>query len=195
MAVLLHGRGSHQGDLQALRDDLPDGMVLITPQAPHLGHPWGYGPGWAWYRYIAEDRIEDDTLQASLDALHHFLVQLPGLIPVVPGPVFLGGFSQGGTTSLAYGLAHPERIRGILNFSGFLPAEGLVDLTLASEIDVFWGHGKRDSNIPFALARRGRERLEGAGARLVARDYPIGHWVDPGEMSEAGAWMEARLPE
>ena len=56
--ILLHGRGSHMGDLQGLRQVLPPGGTLLTPQAPHPGGPWGYGPGWAWYRYLGEDRAD-----------------------------------------------------------------------------------------------------------------------------------------
>ena len=32
--VLLHGRGSHRGDLMALRPSIPSGWGLITPQGP-----------------------------------------------------------------------------------------------------------------------------------------------------------------
>lgn len=168
-------------------------MMLVTPQAPHPGHPWGYGPGWAWYRYVAEDRLVPETLETSLAALHHFLTRLPGLLPVVPGPVFLGGFSQGGTTSLAYALGRPDRVAGVLNFSGFLPAEGIVDLDGPPAVPIFWGHGRRDPSIPFGLAERGRRRLEEVDAPMRAEDYDTGHWIDPGEMRDAAEWMEEIL--
>ena len=58
VVVLLHGRGSHKGDLQALRPVLPDDWALVTPQAPYPGAEWGYGPGWAWYRYLGQDHAE-----------------------------------------------------------------------------------------------------------------------------------------
>jgi len=69
LLVLLHGRGSDKRDLQGLRPHLPQGWGLITPQGPHPGQPWGYGQGWAWYRYIAEDRVDATSLQASLGEL------------------------------------------------------------------------------------------------------------------------------
>ena len=100
VAVLLHGRGSHKGDLQGLRSRLPDDWTVVTPQAPHPGGPWGYGPGWAWYRYLEEDRVEASTLEAGLDALHGFLDDLPDLLGFLPGRLVLGGFSQGGTVSM-----------------------------------------------------------------------------------------------
>lgn len=192
--VLLHGRGSHRGDLQALRDQLPANAALFTPQAPHPGHPWGYGPGWAWYRYRGEDLLVPSTLEESLAALGVFLDALPERLSFTPGPVFLGGFSQGGTTSLAFALRNPGRVAGVLNFSGFLPGGSVLDPAEAGKAaettPVFWGHGRRDSNIPWALAAGGRERLERAGVPLEARDYDIGHWIAPEEVQDAVAWME-----
>ena len=196
VAVLLHGRGSHRGDLQALAPLLPPGTVVVTPEAPHPGAPWGYGPGWAWYRYAGEDRVEWDTLSESLEALDGFLEALPSLLPIRPGPLFLGGFSQGGTTSLAWALTRRSgspRIAGVLNFSGFLAAVPQVEAHLASAegLDVFWGHGIRDPNIPHVLGVRGRQRLVDSAARVEARDYAIGHWIEPEEMVDASRWMEA----
>lgn len=192
IAVLLHGRGSHRGDLQALRPHLPEAWSLVTPQAPHPGHPWGYGPGWAWYRYLAEDRVEDPTLAWSLDALDGFLERLPSALGFRPGRLVLGGFSQGGTSSLAYALTRPGRVSGVLNFSGFLVDSTVVPASALAEAaaPVFWGHGTRDPNIPHRLAVKGRARLEEAGAPLAAHDYDIGHWVDPREIADAVAFVE-----
>ena len=122
VAVLLHGRGSDMGDLQALAPALPPDWVLVTPQAPFAGAEWGYGPGWAWYRYVAENRVVEDSLEHSLERLDRFLADLPGIIGFEPGPITLGGFSQGGTMSVAYGLTRPGAVRAALNFSGFLAA-------------------------------------------------------------------------
>lgn len=192
VAVLLHGRGSHRGDLQALRQHLPDDWVLVTPQAPHPGHPWGYGPGWAWYRYVEEDRVETGSLEWSLGALDRFLAELPGRLGFVPRRTLLGGFSQGGTTSLAYALSRPRAVAGVLNFSGFLVDAPLArtDPSRAADTPFFWGHGTRDPSIPHRLAVKGRARLLEAGASVTARDYDIGHWIDPAEIADAVAFAE-----
>ena len=192
VAVLLHGRGSHRGDLQALRPHLPDDWVLLTPQAPHPGHPWGYGPGWAWYRYVAEDRVEEAGLERSLTALDTFLAWAPTLLGIKPGRVVLGGFSQGGTTSLAYALTRPGSVAAALNFSGFLPDTPLIpgEAFHPGATPVFWGHGVRDPAVPHALAVRGRARLGEAGLPLLARDYEIGHWIDAQEVRDAVSFVD-----
>lgn len=215
VVLLLHGRGSHKGDLQALGPVLPTDWTLITPQAPFPGEEWGYGPGWAWYRYLGEDRVDESTLTHSLEMLDGFLAGVSGVVGFTPGRIVLGGFSQGGTMSLTYGLTRPGAVAAAFNFSGFLPdsidpvamsnggdgagagaaGAAAVDGTAADAapgiLPIFWGHGSRDANVPFYLAERGRERLESVGAPLVFRDYPIGHWMLPDEVHEAVAMVEA----
>ncbi len=191
--VLLHGRGSHRGDLQALRPLSPEEWVLVTPQAPHPGHPWGYGPGWAWYRYEGEDRVDQGSLDWSLGALDRFLGELPTALGFTSRRTVLGGFSQGGTMSLAYALSHPGAVDGVLNLSGFLVDSPAVRPQAAAEAGtpIFWAHGIRDTAVPHRLALKGRPRLKAAGAMLTERDYDIGHWIIPEEIADAVAFVEA----
>jgi predicted esterase len=193
VAVLLHGRGSHKGDLQALGPVLPEDWAIVTPQAPFPGVEWGYGPGWAWYRYVAENRLVEETLDRSLTLLDGFLAGLPGVLGFDPGPIVLGGFSQGGTTSVAYALTRPGTVAAALNLSGFVAAS--LELpsgeAAVSATPVFWGHGRRDPNIPFDMAISGRRALTEAGVPLVAMDYPIGHWILPDEIHDAVAMVRS----
>ena len=191
VAVLLHGRGSHKGDLQALRPVLPDDWAIVTPQAPNPGARWGYGEGWAWYRYLQEDQVDAGTLTDSLTKLETFLAGLDQILGFSPGPVVLGGFSQGGTMSVAYTLSRPGAVIAALNFSGFLAASVEVPTgeAAASATPIFWGHGLSDAAIPFTIAMRGRARLRAAGIPLVSMDYGIGHWIVPDEIHDAMAMV------
>lgn len=203
--VLLHGRGADRRDLAALRPHLPASWTLVLPEAPFPAAPWGYGPGWAWYRFLGRNRPEPDSFEASLSALDVFLDGLPALVGDDVGPVLLGGFSQGGTLSLGWSLAKagghldesdaeaPAHPAGIINLSGFLadhpwskPASGAL-----TGLRLFWGHGTADANIPFELAVEGRAALEPTGIELVARDYPIGHWIDGAELRDLVTFVEA----
>jgi phospholipase/carboxylesterase len=192
LLVLLHGRGSNEGDLQGLAPLLPKDTILVTPRAPFAAGPWGYGPGWAWYRYIAEDRVDDPTLAGSLDALDGFLESIADSLPVRPGPLVLGGFSQGGTTSLAFALTRPGSVAGVANLSGFLVQSPMVAVEErgAKGLEVFWAHGRIDPNIPFALGVSGRERLRAAGATVEAFDHPSGHTITAEEVTAFRSWIE-----
>ena len=190
LLVLLHGRGSDETDLMGLVPHLPAELVVVSPRAPFSGVPWGYGPGWAWYRFLGRNRPEPASFEESQRVLGDFLRELPGRLPVRPGPLTLGGFSQGGTMSLAYALRNPGTVPGVLNFSGFLADHPSVAATpeTVRGTRVFWGHGVDDPSIPFALGEEGRAALEAAGADLEARDYPIGHSISLEELRDAAAW-------
>lgn len=195
--VLLHGRGSNRHDLPGLAPHLPSGVVVVSPDALHPGQPWGYGPGRAWYRYVAEDRIVEETLARSLDVLDAFLTALPGELGAEPGRLALGGFSQGGTTSLAYAITRPGSVDAVMVFSGFLvDAPSVVPLPdegpILDGVPVFWGHGTRDPAIPFALGEKGRARLRELGVDLTTGDYPTGHGIVGEELEDVRRWWEAR---
>lgn len=201
LIVLLHGRGSHKGDLMGLRPYLPAHAVVVAPQAPFSGAALGYGQGWAWYRFLGGTKPEPETFVESQTRLREFLQALPGELGITPGPLVLGGFSQGATMSTAYSLRHPGEVPFVLHFSGFLADHPSVQVAPGSVKGTayFWGHGTSDTMVPWELARQGREQLLQAGADLTARDYPIGHWIDPQELQDAVDWLEqglqARFPE
>jgi phospholipase/carboxylesterase len=190
--VLLHGRGADRKDLFGLQRSLPPEWAVVAPDAPFPAAPWGYGPGRAWYRYLGGNRPDPASFTASLATLDRLLDALPAVLGHRPGTVALGGFSQGGTMSVAYALSRPGRVRHVLNFSGFVADH--PDVHVAPErvrgARFFWGHGVDDPAIPFAMAVDGRRVLQKAGADLEARDYDIGHWIDPDELSHAIAWLQ-----
>jgi phospholipase/carboxylesterase len=190
--VLMHGRGADASDLAGLRPWLPDTVSLVLPRAPFQAAQWGYGQGRAWYRYAGEDRPEPASFRAAQAALDDLIADLPGRLGYQPGPVLIGGFSQGGTMSMGRALRGPGDVAGAINFSGFVPDHPDVPINAesASGTPFFWGHGTDDPAIPFWLARRGRQALLDAGAELEARDYPIGHSISPDELRDAMAWLE-----
>jgi phospholipase/carboxylesterase len=187
--ILMHGRGASRKDLAALRGRLPRAWHVIVPDAPHPAEQWGYGPGYAWYRFLGDDRPDSISLSESLSELDSLIASLPSVVGGVPTHLVLGGFSQGGTMGNAYALSRPGSIQGVLNFSGFVPSTLPLSGDVIRGVRFFWGHGLQDNNIPFALAEKGRAALRAARADLEARDYGIGHWIDPDELRDASAWL------
>ena len=193
LVVLLHGRGADKEDLASLSEFLPEGAAAAFPRAPFPAAPWGYGPGFAWYRFLGGARPEPESFSEGQAALDRYLAALPARLPHLPGPIVLGGFSQGGTSALAWALAHPGRVAGVLMLSGFLAEHPsvVVGPGTAAGLDVFWGHGTLDPNIPFALGEQGRAALRAAGARVKACDYSIGHMIVGEEIEDARGWMNS----
>jgi phospholipase/carboxylesterase len=190
VVVLLHGRGSDESDLLGLAPRFA-GAIVVAPRAPFEAARWGYGPGWAWYRYLGGTRPEQTGFDESLTRLESFLARLPDLLPATPGELALGGFSQGGTVSLAYALTRPGAVPRILNMSGFLPEHPEVVATPSTVADTrfFWGHGMDDPQVPFAFAEQGRSALEAAGADLRRGDYRTGHRITVDELRDIVDWL------
>ncbi|MFL5541145.1 MAG: alpha/beta hydrolase, partial [Longimicrobiaceae bacterium] len=90
LVVLMHGRGSDRFDLLGLAPAIAPGAVVVTPEAPWSGLPWGYGPGWAWYRFLGGNRPEPESFEGSQRKLAGFLDAVRGELPVRTGPLVLG---------------------------------------------------------------------------------------------------------
>lgn len=199
LIVLLHGRGSNERDLLGLRPFLPPEATVVCPRAPHAGDRWGYGPGWAWYRFLGNRTPDVESFEESQALLEEFLRDLPALLPDPVGPLVLGGFSQGGVMSLAYALrggssaSKGERVHvpHIVNLSGFLPEIPTVDLARArlENVRFFWGHGALDRQIPMEWAEVGRALLRDVAADLEAIDYEAGHTITREELTDLTRWL------
>ena len=191
--VLLHGRGADEGDLGPVGRMIADHATVVTPRAPFPAAPWGYGPGWAWYRFLSGTTPEAESFREGQARLDAFLEALPGLLGKPEAPLLLGGFSQGGTSSLAWALRHPGRAAAVLVFSGFLADHPDVEVTpdTVRDTPIWWGHGTDDAAIPLAAAEAGWHRLNEAGARLESHAYPeTGHTIIRDELLSAAAFLE-----
>src|ERR1700745_3007706 len=72
LVVLMHGRGADRFDLAGLAPLIAPDAVVVTPEAPWPGAPWGYGPGWAWYRFLGRNLPEPESFAAAQEALAEF---------------------------------------------------------------------------------------------------------------------------
>ena len=185
VVVLLHGRGSDENDMFGLVDYFPD-VIFMAVRAPNSGQDWGYGGGYAWYQYLGGTTPDPEHFESSQQQIHEFLSSLPDLLPVVPGPLILGGFSQGGTTSLGYALRHAGAVHTCMNLSGFLPTHPgvIVSPESVAETRFYWPHGLMDMAVPHEYAVTGRAQLRAAGADLIGPDYGIGHQLIMDEIEE-----------
>lgn len=195
LLVLLHGRGSDETDLAPLGRLLSPTATVVAPRAPFPGAPWGYGPGWAWYRFIGGTTPEPESFEAGQETLANFLRDLPATLGRSAAPLVVGGFSQGGTASLAWSLRHPGVAAGILIFSGFVADHPSVKVTPATVAGtpIWWGHGTADSSIPFSHAEVGWATLRAAGAALESHPFEgMGHSISRAAATSAQGFI-ARL--
>jgi len=189
LLVLLHGRGADERDLFPLLDLLdPERRLLgVTPRGP-LSLP----PGGAHWYVVRELGYPDAaTFLPTYAAVSEWLDGLG----FAPERTVIGGFSQGAvmTYALSFGSDRPRPAASIA-LSGFMPTVPGFELDLEPPLPpAAIGHGTFDPVISVEWGRRAKETLEGAGADVLYREYPLLHGVDPGFLRELAPWIASQL--
>jgi phospholipase/carboxylesterase len=193
LLVLLHGRGTDENDLFPLLDLLdPERRLLgVTPRGP-LSLPPG---GAHWYAVREIGYPDPATFLPTFQAVSNWLDALGVETGLAPERTVLGGFSQGAVMSYALGLARTRpRPAAIAALSGFIPTVDGFELDLERPLpSVAIGHGEYDPVIEVEWGRRAKETFEAAGARVLYREYPLPHAVDPRFLVELAPWISSAL--
>lgn len=192
--VLLHGRGSDENDLFPLLDELdPDRRLAgVTARAPLEFTPGAYH----WYLSRAVGYPDRDTFHQTYGTLSAWLDALPEALGVSWSRTVLGGFSMGAVMSYALGLGKGRPApAGVLAFSGFIPTVEDFELDLSGRVGfpVAIGHGSHDPVISVQFGRDARRRLEEAGARVLYRETPMFHAIDPVFVHALRNWLHQML--
>ncbi|WP_150307786.1 alpha/beta hydrolase [Planctomonas psychrotolerans] len=183
LLVLLHGYGSHEGDLFGLAPYLPLNPVIASVRAPLVD-----GGGHAWFP-TSGGRHGAVPMERANAAARGVLAWLDTL-PRSPS-VGLLGFSQGGAIALQLLRLAPTRFAYAVQLSGFLVGPELESDRALTDIrtPVFWGRGTVDTVIPADAVERTRDWLPGHST-LTERIYEdLAHGVSPAEIAEIGAFI------
>lgn len=187
LVVLLHGRGSHEREILALADHLPEGLAYAAVRAP-LPESGGY----AWFANRGIGRPIGDSLRATMD---WFRTWLDDVAPATR-PVLLIGFSGGAAFAGGLVLDDPARYAGAAILSGTLPFDAGLATTPArlAGLPVFVAHGDHDTVIPRDLLTRTWDYLLGpSGAPTTARRDPVGHTIAAPALADLTRWVRERL--
>ena len=169
LVVLLHGRGSHEGEILGLADHLPAGPAYSAVRAP-----------------VAESlRQEMDWFRSWLDD-----------VASEGRPVFLIGFSGGAAFAGGLLLDDPSRFAGAAILYGTLPFGAGVPTTPGrlAGIPVFVAQGEEDIVIPRPLLdATWRYLREESGARTIAVRQPGGHGLTAEAVHHLSSWLGEML--
>lgn len=181
LLVLLHGYGSHEGDLFSMSPGLPLGPVVASLRAP-LAESGGF----AWWS-LAGQVAEPDPAAVDRAAV--------AVIEWLDRQQFTSvstlGFSQGGAMALQLLRHGPARFAATVCISGFIaPADHAGDAALAAvRPKVFWGRGTADPVIPPAAIDRTAEWLP-AHADATIRIYEdLGHAISREELTDFAGYL------
>ena len=112
---------------------------------------------------------------------------------LTPQRIFVGGFSQGGATSLLAGLNYSKGpLAGIICFSGWLMTEDTFEAKNPTT-PILWWHGNLDNVVTFPLQARGVAKLQEHGITVTARDERYMHSGHPCQEREVPRWILDKL--
>jgi phospholipase/carboxylesterase len=189
LLVLLHGFGSHEGDLFSLSPLLP-----LAPVIASVRGPLRQGSGYAWF---PDPGDRQDLLPAHADAAADAVLTWLDVLPMPPS-IGLLGFSQGGALAVQLLRRAPRRFAYAVQLSGFVVEPG-EDPAVDAELErvrppVFWGRGTADRVILDDDVDRAQEWLP-RHATLTERIYEdVAHGVSQPEIRDLSAFIRENTP-
>lgn len=186
LLVLLHGYGSHEGDLFGLSPMLPLEPVIASVRAP-ISESGGY----AWFS--RQDSATGDPDPERVDPVASALIDW--LDEQEYSSVGLLGFSQGAAVALQLVRHAPTRFAATVALSGFVtrgPHAGDAELEIAQP-PVFWGYGTADPVIPQFAIERLREWLPGHSTSTIRVYEDLAHGISPAELADFSRFLREHL--
>lgn len=186
LLVLLHGYGSHEGDLFSMSPGLPLGPVIASVRAP-LAESGGY----AWWSLAGQSPGEPNI--EAVDAAARAIIAWLDTLDYTSVSVL--GFSQGGAMALELLRHAPERFTAAVCISGFIAsASHAGDEELARvRPPVFWGRGTNDPIIPDAAITRTQEWLPAHTDATIRIYEDLGHSISREELTDFSTFLRERI--
>jgi phospholipase/carboxylesterase len=200
----LHGLGADANDFVPIVPELvlPQERAwrFVFPNAPL--RPVTINGGMrmrAWYDIKSFDRTEAEDLAGFRDTERHLraLIERENGRGIPSSRIVVGGFSQGGASSLYAAPRYTESLAGILALSCYLPIHERLagERTAANQLTpIFMAHGRGDAVISMELAELSRKQLQNLGFAVEWHAYPMAHAVCPGEIADIRAFLLRVLP-
>lgn len=201
--IWLHGLGADGYDFEPIVPELqlPHDFAVrfVFPHAPI--RPVTVNMGYemrSWYDILSMNEVREidaQQLDQSCRQLEQ-LIQREIKGGIASERIIVAGFSQGGAVALSTAPCFNLPLAGIIALSTYLPlpkriAEGRHPANAACPI--FWGHGRQDPVVAYALGESARQHLEGWGYSVAWHEYDMPHAVCLEEIREIGRWIADRL--
>ena len=183
LLVLLHGYGSHEGDLFGMSPGLP-----LEPVVASLRAPIAESGGFAWWsRGAGSPGGEPDP--ASVDAAAGAV--LAWLDTLGNPSVALLGFSQGAALSLQLNRLAPGRFTATVALSGFVAPGGHAGDAELERLrpPVFWGRGTADPMIPASAVERTAAWLPSHADATIRIYENLAHSISSQELGDFTAFL------
>lgn len=165
LIIAVHGLGDRPENFIRLFEGLPFPARVVAPRGPDA-----HGRGHSWFPVRIPVERADPRMVAGVRSAAGKLAALSAWLqarrPTVGRPL-ITGFSQGGISSFAVAIHHPDAIAGAVPIAGALPAA--LWSGPGPSVPVVALHGEADRVVPFADGAALVDALAGRGvsARMI----------------------------
>lgn len=217
--ILCHGYGAPSDDLVKLSDELTKAVSdsLSPEQANNVVYVFPAAPieleqlfdSRAWWM-IDIDRMQQLMMSGETRDLRS---ESPGTLPerrsdltmvidhcrinydLPASKIVIGGFSQGAMLSTDVALHYPERLGGLIVWSGSLINESiwLEKMKSQPKLDIVQSHGRIDPILPMLGAEDLRDEFTQAGHNVKFHEFSGQHSIPLEGLSLAAVMIKAAL--
>lgn len=170
LLVWLHGAGG-SGNVSNALSDLADefGIIVLAPDSRE----------WTWGSILGDWDPDLDFLQLAMQ-------QVQQRCSIDRERIWLGGFSDGASFSLALGISYGNVFRRV-----YAGSPGLMQpIAKNGKPPIFISHGTADPTMPIdETSRRFVPRLKTLGYDVTYREYEGRHQLPPDVLREVISWM------
>ncbi len=192
LIILLHGYGSHMGDLAGLASEIDDtNYIYLCPNAP-IEMDVGFGQkGYAWYPISSTKEPDDSALSESITNLNKTIDSVISEYPIDKNKILIGGFSQGGMMTIHAGLLKPELYAGAFILSSRMLKRSEFEQKVydTRKIPVFMSHGLTDMIISIDDGRNTRDLLNSYGYEVEYHEYDMAHQIVNKTIEDLRNWI------
>lgn len=189
--ILVHGRGATPESMFPLADELGQSNVhYVALQADN--HTW-YP-----YSFLAPTDKNQPGISSGLQLIHDTIHELDeGGIPF--DQIMLLGFSQGACLSTEFVARHPQKMGGVVAYSGGLIGPEVDTKKYDGSVEntpVFLGCSDSDPHIPKERVDETEAVFEKLNARVTKRIYPnMPHTVNEDEIDFVREMVDEMLAD
>ncbi|EGQ26257.1 carboxylesterase 2 [Sporosarcina newyorkensis 2681] len=173
---LLHGMGSHEGDLLQLVGEFKESHHIFSLRGPIV-----HAPGYAFFTIEEEGKPDREVFDKVLVYIQSFIREAITEFDLDPEHLTVVGFSQGAVLSQALGLTMIPTLKGVAALSGYVPdfVKNEYAKQPVESLQIFISHGDYDYVIPSQWGAESKEYFESLGATVTFKTYSDGHGVVP----------------
>ncbi|NQT64320.1 MAG: dienelactone hydrolase family protein [Candidatus Marinimicrobia bacterium] len=198
LLIGMHGMGGNSEGFISQYDKLVDPQIIYV--APEGQYPLSMHMGAQWHRrkWSIND-IGKKAWNASDNMVSDYILKT---IKKVSGEykisdVYIMGFSEGAVYAYTIGLKNPDKIKGVIGFSGYLmDTEGdksiltQQDIETGKDVRLYMAHGVDDAAIKVETARELKKMFESKGFDLTYTEFEGRHGIKADVFNDAVQWMQ-----